>query len=136
MPTADEIKASRDTWAAWEKAGRPFPIPTVPEYLSMKELAAKYGTYLAATANVSVPILPGHVVVTDFVCPACQEPAGGYLEYDGVLVCSRLCGAIAAPDHPKFDDAIKERAARAADFRTRRKAIEAELEALRQEEQA
>lgn len=131
MATPEEIASSQAVWAAWEKAGRPFPIPAVPEYLTLAQVATRYGTY--PTAGGDVPILPGHVVVTDFVCPACGEPAGGFLEYSGVLVCSKLCGALAAPDHPKFDDAIKARAASAAAFRARRRELEAELAALREE---
>jgi len=134
MPTPEEIAASQAIWAAWEAAGRPFPIPDVPEYLSMADLAAKYGTY--PTVGGPVPILPGHVKVTDFVCPVTGEAAEGYLEYGGVLVSSKLAGAIANPEHPKFDDAIKERAARSAAFRERRRELEAELDALMAEEVA
>jgi hypothetical protein len=132
--TAAEIEASQAAWRAWEAAGRPFPIPEVPEYLTLAELAARYGTYTAAGGQ-AVPVLPGHVRVIDFVCPGCGEPAGGYVEYGGVLVCSRLCGALVAPEHPRFSAAFKERAARAAAARARRRELEAELAALQEEEE-
>ncbi len=107
--TDDEIKASKEAWAKWEKAGRPYPMPETRELLTMEEAAAKYGAY--PTARGDVPIIPSHAFVTDFRCQHCGDEARGFLEYGGALVCCIDCGYLANPDHPSTcnDPAEQER---------------------------
>lgn len=133
--TADEreIAEARAAWAAWEAAGKPYPVPAVREPLTLAEAAAKYGTY--PTERGPVPILHAHVRLLDFACQHCGEPAESVLEYGGFLACSRECGALGNPEHDSTwsDPAKVARAERALAMRSRRTALAAELAAVEAE---
>lgn len=131
MIDAAEIERSRAVWEDWRARGQPFPMPDVREYLTLAECAARYGSY--ATARGPVPIVPGHVALVDFACQHCGAPSQGCLEYDGTLVCSRECAALARPDLGRFSDAFRAQAAARLAQRERVRALAAELERLQAE---
>jgi hypothetical protein len=129
----EEITASKAAWADWEKRGRALPLPDVPEYLSLQELAGRYGEYVASDGT-KIPVLPGHVRVIDFVCPVCHEQSAGFLEYSGKMVCSKECAAIWSMSNEsirRFSDEFIKRAVSAREARERIKYLERELEQLR-----